>query len=81
MITDKGVAVPDDMAATLESDQEAMSAFAALRPDDQRIYVDWITKARSEDRRQRLGELADHVRAYHRREAEEHGAPHPLQHA
>lgn len=81
MITDKGVAVPDDMATTLQSDPQALSAFEALRPDDQRVYVDWITKARSEQRRQRLGELAAHVRAYHRREAEEHGTPHPLQHA
>lgn len=79
MITDKGVAVPDDMAAALQDDQPALTAFQALRPDDQRVYVDWIGKARPEDRDQRLGELAEHVRAYHRRESEEHGSPHPLQ--
>lgn len=79
MITDQGVAVPDDMATALQDDQEALAAFQALRPDDQRVYVDWIGKARPAERAERLGELAQHVRTYRRREAEEHGSPHPLQ--
>jgi uncharacterized protein YdeI (YjbR/CyaY-like superfamily) len=79
MITDKGVAVPDDMAAVLESDAEGLSAFQALRPDDQRVYVDWISASRSAgDRSERLSGLGEHVRAYQRRPAEEHGSPHPL---
>lgn len=81
MITDKGVAVPDDMASTLQADEQALSAFQALRPDDQRVYVDWITRASTQDRGRRLDELAAHVRSYQRREAEEHGTPHPLQNA
>jgi uncharacterized protein YdeI (YjbR/CyaY-like superfamily) len=80
MITDKGVAVPDDMAAVLESDQGALDAFQALRPDDQRVYVTWVGAGHSASARQeRLDGLGDHVKAYQRRPAEEHGSPHPLQ--
>ena len=39
MITDKGVAVPDDMATVLDADQGALAAFQSLRPDDQQVYV------------------------------------------
>jgi uncharacterized protein YdeI (YjbR/CyaY-like superfamily) len=79
MITARGVAVPDDMAEVLQSDQAALTAFEGLRPDDQRIYVDWITKSGGrEQRSQRLSELAEHVQRYERRPAEEHGSPHPL---
>ena len=42
MITDKGVAVPDDMAGALQADEAGLTAFEALRPDDQRIYVEWV---------------------------------------
>jgi uncharacterized protein YdeI (YjbR/CyaY-like superfamily) len=78
MITDKGVAVPDDMAAALESDAEALSAFQALRPDDQRVYVDWIGAAGGAgERAERLSGLGEHVRAYHRRPAQD-DSPHPL---
>jgi uncharacterized protein YdeI (YjbR/CyaY-like superfamily) len=78
MISTKGVAVPDDMASTLESDTDALSAFEALRPDDQRVYVDWIGKARGEERSTRLAGLGEHIRNFQRRPAEEHGSPHPL---
>jgi uncharacterized protein YdeI (YjbR/CyaY-like superfamily) len=79
MITDKGVAVPDDMAAVLESDVEGLKAFQALRPDDQRIYVDWVKASHgATERAERLSGLGEHVRAYQRRPAEEHGTPHPL---
>ena len=79
MITDKGVAVPDDMAQVLTSDDAGLQAFQALRPDDQRVYVDWITKTTGPDQRgERLRGLTEHVRAYQRRPAEEHGSPHPL---
>lgn len=79
MITDKGVAVPDDMAQVLSEDAGGLQAFQALRPDDQRVYVDWITKTTGKDQRaERLRGLNEHVRAYQRRPAEEHGSPHPL---
>lgn len=79
MITDKGVAVPDDMAAVLEADQHALDAFAALRPDDQKVYVDWVGSGRgAQARKERLAGLNEHVKAYQRRPAEEHGSPHPL---
>ncbi len=42
MITDKGVAVPDDMAAVLQAIAEALTAFDAASADDQRVYVDWV---------------------------------------
>jgi hypothetical protein len=45
MITKNGVAVPEDMATALSTDAEGLKAFEALRPDDQRVYVDWITKS------------------------------------
>ena len=79
MITKNGVAVPEDMATALSSDAEGLKAFEALRPDDQRVYVDWITKSNGKDERaERLTDLGQHVRAYQRRPAEEHGSPHPL---
>jgi len=79
MITEKGVAVPEDMADALRVDAESLKAFEALRPDDQRVYVDWITSASGKDQRaERLTGLGEHVRAYQRRPAEEHGSPHPL---
>ena len=79
MITKNGVAVPEDMATALSADAEGLKAFEALRPDDQRVYVDWITKSNGKDERaERLTDLGQHVRAYQRRPAEEHGSPHPL---
>ena len=79
MITEKGVAVPEDMAGVLQSDAAAFAAFEALGPDDQRVYVDWVGKANgAQDRSERLAGLGEHVQAYHRRPAEEHGSPHPL---
>ena len=78
MITDKGVAVPEDMAKVLESDAAALSAFEALRPDDQRVYVDWIGAATgAAERSERLTGLAEHVRAYQRRPTMD-DSPHPL---
>ncbi len=79
MITDKGVAIPDDMADALQANAEALTAFQALRPDDQRVYVDWIGRAGGAgERSSRLADLGEHVRKYERRSAEEHGSPHPL---
>ena len=37
--------MPDDMADALQADADALTAFQALRPDDQRVYVDWIGRA------------------------------------
>jgi uncharacterized protein YdeI (YjbR/CyaY-like superfamily) len=79
MITKNGVAVPEDMATALSTDAEGLKAFEALRPDDQRVYVAWITKSSGKaERAERLTGLGEHVRAYQRRPAEEHGSPHPL---
>ncbi len=79
MITARGVAVPDDMAEVLHADPSALTAFEGLRPDDQRVYVDWVTKSGGKEQRaERLSELAEHVQRYQRRPAEEHGSPHPL---
>jgi uncharacterized protein YdeI (YjbR/CyaY-like superfamily) len=78
MITDKGVAVPDDMAAVLQADPESLTAFDALRPDDQRVYVDWVkASAGAAERSERLSGLGEHVRAYQRRPAQD-DSPHPL---
>ena len=50
-----------------------------MRPDDQRVYVEWVKKSNGKDERaERLTGLGEHVRAYQRRPAEEHGSPHPL---
>ena len=78
MITDKGVAVPEDMAKVLADDAAALAAFEALRPDDQRVYVDWVgASAGAAERSERLSGLSEHVRAYHRRPAMD-DSPHPL---
>lgn len=78
MITDKGVAVPDDMAGVLSDDASGLEAFQALRPDDQRVYVDWVKAAgTAAERSERLSGLGEHVRAYHRRPAQD-DSPHPL---
>ena len=78
MITDKGVAVPEDMAKVLADDAAALAAFEALRPDDQRVYVDWVgASAGAAERSERLTGLAEHVRAYQRRPAMD-DSPHPL---
>lgn len=78
MITDKGVAVPDDMAGVLQEDAAGLTAFEALRPDDQRVYVEWVKASASADERsERLSGLGEHVRAYQRRPAQD-DSPHPL---
>jgi uncharacterized protein YdeI (YjbR/CyaY-like superfamily) len=79
MITDKGVAVPDDMAGVLQKDAEGLAAFEALRPSDQRVYVDWVkAAANAGERSERLSDLARHVQAYQRRPAQDESAPHFL---
>lgn len=69
MITDKGIAIPGDMADALERDADALGAFEALRPDDQREYVDWLSKPGTQSREQRLAELGEHVRNHRHRPA------------
>jgi uncharacterized protein YdeI (YjbR/CyaY-like superfamily) len=66
MITDAGVAVPEDMATALAGDRAAADAFAALRPGEQREFVDWLGKP-GQGRQERLGELAGHVRSFRSR--------------
>lgn len=64
MITDQGVAVPEDMAAALQAEPSAMTAFAAMRPTRQREFVDWVGKSVDSDARaERLAELSRHVLA------------------
>ena len=53
MITDTGTAVPEDMAAALSQDQEALRMFQSLRPDDQREYVNWLAKPGAQTRDER----------------------------
>lgn len=62
MITSTGVAVPDDMAAALAEDPEAQATFDSLRHDDQLAYVNWLAKPAAQSRKERLSELAGHVR-------------------
>jgi uncharacterized protein YdeI (YjbR/CyaY-like superfamily) len=62
MITSAGVAVPDDMAAVLADDSEAQTIFESLRHDDQLAYVNWLAKPGAQSRKERLAELAGHVR-------------------
>lgn len=62
MITATGVAVPDDMVAAMAQDPEAQTAFEALRHDDQLAYVNWLAKPGAQTRKERLAEVAGHVR-------------------
>ena len=62
MITDSGVAVPQDMVDALGADPEAQSVFAGLRHDDQLAYVNWLAKPGASTRSERLAEVAQHVR-------------------
>lgn len=62
MITDNGVAVPQDMEDALAADPAAESTFAQLRHDDQLAYVNWLAKPGSQTRAERLAEVAAHVR-------------------
>ncbi len=62
MITQHGIAVPDDMAAALQAVDGALETFESLRSTRQREYVDWVGKsATPETRSERLAELASHV--------------------
>lgn len=69
MITTTGIAVPDDMAAALAEDPEALLVFEALRADDQREYVNWLAKPGASKRSDRLAEMASHVRRHQHRAA------------
>ncbi len=64
MITKAGVAVPDDMATVLQHDPDAATKFAALRPGDQRKFVDWLAKPGAQSRSQRLAELGMHIQQH-----------------
>ncbi len=64
MITEQGVAVPEDMAAALRADPAALESFERLRPSGQREFVDWLGRSGGLDRRQRLSEVAAHVRQF-----------------
>ena len=67
MITPTGIAVPEDMAAALAADPEAMAAFENLWPGDQLEYVHWLGKPGQQTRTQRLAEIAGHVRKHQHR--------------
>lgn len=64
MITTAGIAVPEDMAASLAADPEALAAFENLWPSDQLEYVHWLGKPGQQTRAERLAELAGHVRKH-----------------
>lgn len=68
MITDTGVAVPEDMAAALEADQEALEVFRGLRPGDQREFVTWLGRHGTTSRADRLAEITGRIRNFHHRE-------------
>lgn len=67
MITTTGIAVPEDMAAALAEDPEALAVFETLWPSDQLDYVHWLGKPGQQSRAQRLAEVAGHVRSHRRR--------------
>lgn len=67
MITNSGIAVPDDMANALSEDPEALAAFETLWPSDQLEYVHWLGKPGQQTRAQRLTEIAAHVRNHKNR--------------
>ena len=49
------------MAKALEADPQAANEFAAMRPGDQRKFVDWLGKPGQQSRSERLAELVDHI--------------------
>jgi uncharacterized protein YdeI (YjbR/CyaY-like superfamily) len=61
MITTAGIAVPEDMAAALAENPEALSTFESLGSEDQREYVNWLAKPGSTTRPERLEQMAEHV--------------------
>lgn len=67
MITTTGIAVPEDMAAALAADPEALAAFENLWPSDQLEYVHWLGKPGQQTRAERLAEVAEHVRKHQHR--------------
>ena len=69
MITTTGVAVPEDMAAELAKDPQALAAFEALWPSDQLEFVNWLAKPGEQTRSERLTEIATHVRNHKHRVA------------
>ena len=62
MITDSGVAVPQDMVDALAADPQAQAVFAGLRHDDQLAFVNWLAKPGAQTRAVRLAEVAAQVR-------------------
>lgn len=65
MITNKGVAVPEDMAEALAAEPVALAAFHSLRAAGQREFVDWVARSGSGPHRtERLSVLGRHVLAY-----------------
>lgn len=69
MITKAGIAVPEDMAAALHSDAAALTAFDALRPDDQREFVNWLARPGAHSRLERLAELPARIANHKHRAA------------
>jgi uncharacterized protein YdeI (YjbR/CyaY-like superfamily) len=44
MQSQKGIALPDDFAESLQAQQELLAIFERMRPSCQRDYVDWINQ-------------------------------------
>ena len=65
MKTEKGVEVPDDLAAALAGDAEALRIFERMRPSCQRQYVQWVTQAKKDaTRTRRLAGALTRIRDY-----------------
>ncbi len=62
MITDQGVAVPEDMAQALAADPRVLEVFGGMRHGRQREWVEWIERSDGPlQRAGRIRELPDRV--------------------
>jgi uncharacterized protein YdeI (YjbR/CyaY-like superfamily) len=65
MKTGKGVEAPEDLAAALAGDAEALRVFERMRPSCQREYVQWVTDAKTDPARtRRLAGALTRIRDY-----------------
>ena len=63
--TDEEVDVPDDLAAALAGDVEALRIFERMRPSCRREYVRWVTEAKKDATRiRRLTGALSRIREY-----------------
>ena len=63
--TEKGTDMPDDLAAVLAGDAEALRVFERMSPSCQREYVQWVTEAKKDaTRTRRLAGALTRIRDY-----------------